>query len=508
MLEYLRNASQSFIGKAILTIFMGLIIVSFGIWGIADVFRGSVSNQAASVGGRVITTDQYRLAFQQQLTQYSRMLKTALTAQQARSLGLDAVVLQKLESEAALDVRASQLGLALSDEQVAAMVRTDPNFLDESGAFNRATFDQILQQNDLTEASFFAQQRAFYERRQIERALTDDASAPKALIETLAKIDGQTRAIDYFTLSASSVGDVPAPSDAVLQKFFEVHKASYRAPEYRALTIVEALPEALAKPGEVGDDEVKALYDKDKATRFTDPPKRHVEQIVFPNDAEAAAALAKIKGGESFDDLAKERNLKPADTDLGVVTPDALFDKAVADAAFALPEGGVSDVVKSQFGPVLLRASQISPGGVKTLDEVSAQLKNEIAVRRAEDDIANLHDKVEDARVAGKSVAEAAKDAGLTAKTFDAVDATGKDKSGAAAPITQAADVVKAAFASDVGGDDPPVQTKDRGLIWFDVTKIEPAHDRPLAFAGVHAHRYESRYRSLGQVAMGDGEAL
>ena len=236
----------------------------------------------------------------------------------------------------------------------------------------------------------------------------------------------------------------------------------------------------MAKPGEVGDDEVKALYEKDKAKRFTDPAKRHVEQIVFPNDAEAAAALAKIKGGESFDDLAKERNLKPADTDLGVVTQDALFDKPVADAAFALPEGGVSDVVKSEFGPVLLRASQISPGGVKTLDEVSAQLKNEIAVKRAQDDVANLHDKVEDARVAGKSVADAAKDAGLVAKTFDAVDASGKDKSGAPVAIAQAADVVKAAFASDVGGDDPPVQTKGGGLVWFDVTKIEPARDRPL----------------------------
>ena len=97
-------------------------------------------------------------------------------------------------------------------------------------------FDQILQQNNLTEASFFAQQRAFYERQQIERSLTDDATAPKALVESLAKIDGQTRSIDYFTLPASSVGDIPAPSDADLQKFFDAHKTSYRAPEYRALT--------------------------------------------------------------------------------------------------------------------------------------------------------------------------------------------------------------------------------------------------------------------------------
>ena len=483
MLENIRKASEGVVGKAIMTVLMGLIIISFAIWGVGDMFRGTVSNKAATVGDQVITSEQFRAAFERQKQQYSQMLKQPLTSQMALQMGVDKGVLNRLESEATLDSRARALGLSLSDAQIAEMVQTDPSFVDASGKFNRANFDEVLRQNGLSEAGFFAQQRATYIRAQIERAITDDPAAPKALSEVLARVDGQARSIDTITLAPSAVGDPAAPSDDDLAKFFEAHKANYRANELRALSIVEASPEALAKPNEISDEDAKAFYEKNKATTFTQNASRHLDQLTFASDAEAAAALAELAAGTSFDDLVKGRKLTTADVDLGVVTKKSPLDKTILDAAFALAEGKSSDVVKGPFGPVILRASAIVDERTKPYDEVAADIKKQLAIKAAGDDVAALHDKIEDLRVSGKSLVDAAKAVGLDVTTFQGVDSSGDDNSGAPVVIPGGPQVIKAAFASDVAADDPPISLKGGAQVWFDVTKIEPAHDRTLAEA-------------------------
>ena len=173
--------------------------------------------------------------------------------------------------------------------------------------------------------------------------------------------------IDYVVLPPAAAGEIAAPTTDALKSYFNDRKASYTAPEYRAINVLAVTPAALAKPGEVADDEARALYEKVKEARFGAPEKRKLQQIVFPNEAEADEAHAKIKGGASFDDIAKSRNLTDKDIDLGDVPRSGVFDKAVADAAFALPDAGVSDVVKGQFGPAIVRVTQITPASVKTL---------------------------------------------------------------------------------------------------------------------------------------------
>ena len=112
-----------------------------------------------------------------------------------------------------------------------------------------------------------------------------------------------------------------------------------------------------------------------------------------------------------------------------------MFDNAIADAAFALPRDGVSDVVKGQFGPLIVRVVGVTPGSVKTYDEVEDTLKKEIAADRAAGEVQAMHDKIEDARVSGKSLAEAAKAVGLEARPIAAVDAQGRDPNGAAVDL-------------------------------------------------------------------------
>ena len=104
-------------------------------------------------------------------------------------------------------------------------------------------------------------------------------------------------------------------------------------------------------------------------------------------------------------------------------------------------------------------------------------MKKQVSASRAGDKIQALHDKIEDLRTSGKTILEAAKAVGLAGQSIAAVDAAGKDPKGAPVNLPDKPELLRAAFASDVGLDEAALNTKDGGYVWFEVTKIDPAHD-------------------------------
>lgn len=203
-------------------------------------------------------------------------------------------------------------------------------------------------------------------------------------------------------------------------------------------------------------------------------------QIVFPNAEEALSARSRVTGGLSFDDLAKERNLNLSDVDLGLITKSAIIDPAIADAAFALPSGEISQPVKGQFGVALVKIGKIEPGVTPTYESMAGQVKKELATERARAKVAEIQNKMEDERSGGSNVVEAAQKLGLTAVTIDAVDRSGRLPSGQpVANIPQGLDLVSQAFNSDVGVDNDPIQFRG-GYVWFDVLGVTPSRERNL----------------------------
>ena len=111
MLRGLRKASSNWLGKTIMAVVMGVLIVSFGIWGIADIFRGFGQSTLAKVGHTEISTNEFRQIYTDRLQQIGRQFGRPLTQEQARAFGFDRQVLQQTLAEAALDEKARQLGL-------------------------------------------------------------------------------------------------------------------------------------------------------------------------------------------------------------------------------------------------------------------------------------------------------------------------------------------------------------------------------------------------------------
>src|SRR5262249_16813154 len=247
----------------------------------------------------------------------------------------------------------------------------------------------------------------------------------------------------------------------------------------------------LARNIEVSEEDVRKQYEQHRDSYGT-PEKRRIEQIVFPNADEARAAADRLAKGTSFADLAKERGLKPQDLDLGLVTKNELIDRAVADAAFAVPDGGVSAPIAGRFGTVLAHVVKIERGHARAYEDVAPTIKQQIAVDRARPQLFDLRDKIEDDRAAGSHLAEIARKPKLIARNFEA-DRSGRAPDGAPIKdLPSGADVVSAAFGSDIGVDNEALSLPGGGFVWYDVTGITPSRDR--GFDEVKA-QVETRWR-------------
>ena len=119
---------------------MGVLIISFAVWGIADIFKGFGQSTLAKIGRTEISTEQFRQLYTERLQQIGRQFGRPLTMDQARAFGLDRQVLQQVVAEAALDDNARQLGLGQSDAETMRMIYGDPNFKGVSGDFDPARF--------------------------------------------------------------------------------------------------------------------------------------------------------------------------------------------------------------------------------------------------------------------------------------------------------------------------------------------------------------------------------
>ena len=482
MLRNINKASSTWLGKAIMASVMGFLVISFAIWGIGDIFRGGFGqNSVASVGSTDISIEQFRQYYNDQLQRLSREARRVITPDQARAMGLGPRFLQQLIAQTTLDEEARKLQLGLSNQEIAERIRSNPAFQGPNGQFDPTRFAQLIRDLGFTEPRFVAQQRSDMLRRQIAQTVGGDLQVPNAALTALNQFQNEKRDIDYLALGPAQAGNVPSPMPDEITKFYDEHKAEFRAPEYRKVTLLSLSPSDVAKPADISDADAKAYFEQHK-DQYGKPEKRDVHQIVFPDAAQAQAALQEIAGGATFQQIAEKHGFKPSDTDLGLVSKSQIIDPAIADAAFSLPADKMSEPIKGRFGTVLVLVSKIEAGENVTFEQVAPQIKQTLAEQRARGKLGEMRDKVEDERASGATLAETANKLGLKPVTIDAVDRAGRDPKGqpVAALQSMPPNLIASVFTSDIGVDNEPVSLPSGGFVYYDVTGVTPSRERTL----------------------------
>ncbi|MGL4488230.1 MAG: peptidyl-prolyl cis-trans isomerase [Rhizobiaceae bacterium] len=477
MLDTLRGAAKGWVAKILLS----LLMISFLSWGVTDYMNGSnTGNSVMTAGNTSLSVNEYRLAYLRQLQLASSQIGQRITDEQAKLMGIDRQVNQQMSAGVVLDEQARIMSLGLSKARLAELTAEDPAFKTQGGTFSRSVFDQVLRNVGMRPEDYLKSRERIAVRQQIVEAVTDGLPVPGAFLSALALHDGENRTIDFVTIPVSAVPVVATVDEAALKAFYEERKESYKAPEYRKLNFVRLLPEDIADVKTIADADVQADYEKNKA-RFTTPETRVIEQLVFATKDAALAAKAKLAAGTSFEDLVLAEKKTMADATLGNLKKSDVTDAKIAEAAFALASGAVSDVVDGAFGPVLIRVSAITPEVVQTFDAVREQIRKELALNEAATLVLDVHDQYEDARAGGDTMAVAAEKLKLAVVSYEAIDQSGLAPDGkAVTALPEQQQLLSALFTAEEGAENAPLNAGATGFIWYEAGKITPARERPL----------------------------
>src|SRR3954471_10825758 len=480
MLQALRTKAGSIVAK----ILFGLLIISFGFWGIytrSDYFQGhSPETVIATVGDRSIRAEELQKALEPAIERLRNQLGTGVDQQQLKQLGMIDTLLDQLINRALLDQETARLGLEASDDLVRNAIYENPAFRGQDGRFDRGLFNQVLTVNRLTEEQLIERLRREIPRSNLLQALTAGVTVPQPVVEAVYRHRGEKRIAEIVAFPVASAADPGHPSETDLANFHDTHADLFRAPEYRGFTVVGLAAGDVQKPGSIPEEKLRQEYEQRKE-EFEVPERREVQQILAPAEEKAKQAEAALAAGKDWKEVATTvAGMDPETIDLGLLKREELPD-LLAGVAFELPVNKATDPIKSPLGWHILRVVKIEPPTTQTFEQAKEQIETELSLQEAVGKLDKIANEADDALAGGASLADLASKFGLKLATIPAVDTHGRHPDGKPVQLPVASnEVLKTAFGTDQGQSSRMIDTPEGAIFAVHVDKVTQPQVRPL----------------------------
>lgn len=477
MLETIRKYSSSIVIKVL----FGLLILSFLTWGVGD-FISSRSNikVVAEVGDVDISPAEVNREYLREVGRMERLFGTRLDRDQALALGLADMTIGRIVSETLYDLGARSMGVTASDAAVRTAIERDRSFMDQTGKFNRSQFQQVLMANGYSEQAYIALLREELMRAQLAGTVETGVVPPNSLVDAIYRHRAEKRVAQTVFVADAAMKDIAEPTAEQLAAFHAEHADRFTAPEYRRLSVIDFRAKDLEGEIAVGDQEIRDLFAQ-RQEDFNRPEMRRLRQIVVEDEAKAKEIRAMLNEGRDFMTVAKEAaNLDEETVDLGEVSRSMLLEE-LAEAAFSLPEKGISEPVRSPLGWHIIQVASISPAHRAALDDAREALVGELRHEKSIDALFDLANQLEDTLGGGATLEEAARKLNLRVRTIEAIDATGQDPSGSPVPDLPAGGrFLETAFETPENQDSLVTEAGSDAYFVVHVDSVTPSALRPL----------------------------
>ncbi len=478
MLEFLRNGVRTWYFKALL----GLLVLSFAIWGVGDIFRpGLGGNTLIMVGNIEIGAQEFASAFQRRMQSLTRTLGGDFSVEQARRMGVHDDVVNGLVVDALYTSEAGALGIGVGKNALVERIHGEPGFRNQQGQFDRSVFEQTLAMNGFSEQQFVSRLRQEISRAQVVGSLTRDVPVFDQLADRLYSWRQEKRVAAYIAIPNDAFADVGKPDDAAMKAYHKDNERAFRAPEYRSATYVHLTPADVEGEIDISDADIQTLYDQ-RLDSYKVPEQRTVQQMIFPTEEAAKAAAAQLSEGKNFVALAKTllNQDENAINVLGDVTKEGLPD-SLAEPVFALGIDQVSKPLKGPFGWYLLRVTGTKPPHTKTLAEVRDGLRAELVKERSTNVLYELSNDLVDALGGGATLKEAASQVGAKARKVAMVDRRGNRADGKPeAGLPKSPEFMNTLFSTPSGEESDLVDMGTTGYLILRTSETKPSQVRPL----------------------------
>ena len=476
MLQAIRSRAGSFIVKML----FGLLILTFGVWGIGDIFRNRGSDTAvATVGDQSIRAEELQTALRRALEQLQTRFGSSIDLEQAKKFGLVDQTLAQLIDRSLIDQEVARLKLDVSDDVIRSAITGNPSFRGSGGQFDRSLFGAVLAANNLTEDQYVVLLRQDIPRSDLVHAVTGGAVLPQPVVDLLYEYRNEKRTADIVSFNAAGI-DIGQPSEEQLKSFYEQHQDMFRAPEYRGFTLASLSPSDVAKGIEIPEAKLKEEYEQ-RQDELQIPERREVEQILAPSEDKAKEAEAALAAGKDWREVATTIAAQNPDTiDLGLLRREEM-PKTLADVVFELPVDKPSEPIKTPLGWHILRVTKIEPPAAQSFEQAKPQLEEDLARQEAVDRIYKIANNVDDALAGGATIADVGEKFGLKMTTVAAAEVGGHDPEDKPVVLPIASqEVLKTAFATNEGQTSRVTETSDGGIFVLRTDKVIAPEVKPL----------------------------
>lgn len=468
MLQSMRSGIFSGFFLAILVLGgFGLVLSDGG-----GMFRGGVGGtDIAQIGGEPV-----------HIAEFDRSLRIVLRQQgigttEAYQAGLVHQFLAQELNRKAIRMEADDIGLDLSQEEIAKTLETIMAPLVTNGMTKQEAFDRLLQMSSMSEKDFIQEVKEDTTSRLLYESVAKNAPPPsKALTNALTQIDTHTRTIAFVNLPHDKVSGITQPSDEELAKYYDSVKAGYKTAEQRDLSLLIIDPEGLKERVDVSNSQIQAFYDEN-IDQFTKPERRELNQAIFQDEATAQSVADKFEKNLEIT-VQNVTGDKKAFIGVESFEKDGLLDE-IADAVFNVNNGTVVGPIKTALGWHVFQVTAILEANITPLTKVNGDIKQEIILDKMSEELYALADEMDERLVAGESIDTLVKELPIKHIELKDIRNTDGDRLSKLSPEDQQA-VFKESFQLYEGENTPVEEFSDGRFFTVYVHKIVPSVVPPL----------------------------
>jgi peptidyl-prolyl cis-trans isomerase D len=441
-------------------VIIGLLVVSFAVFGLNDVFRASASRGVVTAGEHTVTPQEFRRIFDQQLDRIRQESGQTVTVQQAVDEGFHRQLADQLAAETALAEWTRRAGVVPADTLVVEELRRQPRFFNPiTGAFDQDTYEQTIRQEfGMEPARFEKQIKDGIANSHLAAALQAGFRAPRTMSALYTSFGLETRDASSFVLTPAAAGAVPRPTDAQLQAFLQENAERLRRPEFRQISIVPFTPGQAAGNAPIDEAALRKRYDF-KKDALSQAERRTFVQVPARDAAAAQRIVAALRAGQGPDAVARANNVEAVRVEDRPRT--AISDPAVAQAAFGLQPNQVSGPVRTAVGVSVIKLLSVTPGREVTFEEARPQLVEEVRREQATERVYQQVERFTAARDGGANIATAAQQVGARLVQLPPLTAEGQAPDGQRIGVPE--QVLKIAFALEQGGESDVEEVRAAG---------------------------------------------
>jgi peptidyl-prolyl cis-trans isomerase D len=425
MLQDLRKSTQGTTAKVV----VGLIVISFSIFGIESILLGGGGSGIAEVNGEEVSPQELEQLVNTQRRRLIAMMgenidPSMLDEQRLTSQALETIIGRKLQLQSATDMK-----LGISEQQIGAVIGSMEQFQID-GQFSPELYKNLLSNAGYTPASFKRGLQDDLVLSQLSSGLAGSDFATQAELELNAIYSAETRDIRYLTIPVDKFSTAEQVSDSEIEAYYNDNQVDFYSTESVELDYIELSVEDFVQPVEDSEVQERYLLAQESYEFQTEWGVSHIlfEQAEDETDEAFSARISAVQelvaAGDEFSELAKQHSDDIGSASYGGelgFTRGETFPEEMEQSIAGLEVGKVSAPVITDAGVHLIKLTELREGEIPSLEDMRPELEQRVQLEAARRDLALVVETLKDVAFNAEDLSAPAKELSLEVKRSEPI---------------------------------------------------------------------------------------